>query len=98
MPKYYVTFGKDYKLCVQAGDAKDAAGKTLRRYIQRNTLFDTNTDENASVVDTYTVPQKFRVSEKGFASYNDENAKEFSHSEITKLIDDGGMGGALEHV
>lgn len=98
MPKFYVTFGKDYQLCIQAGDAKDAAGKTLRRYIQRNTLFDTNVSENESVVDNYTVPQKFRVSEKGFASWNDNDAKEFSHSEISKLIDDSGMGGTLEHV
>ncbi len=94
MPKYYVNFGKEYKLTIVADSPREAAKKTLLRYLERDQSISTESN-------TLTVPDKFRVAERGYPHWNDvnnEDYREFSHSEISKLVDrDKGSGGELAY-
>jgi hypothetical protein len=95
MPKYYVGFGKDFKLVATAKTPQDACLKTLRRFLEKDAQ-----DPLSNVADTINTPDKFRVSEKGFPAFNhvnDEDYHEFSYGQISKMLGDKGSGGELAY-
>jgi hypothetical protein len=88
VPKYYVDFGKEYRIVTNASHPKEACVKCLRLYLEKDTYLTTESD-------TLTVPDKFRVSERGFPNFshvNNDDYHEFSHEQISKLLNKGSGG------